>query len=94
MPTRSGYLNRPPELVPALGPGTDYVLVGSDAGSGVTSLALTPISIPVPKTMTAIRVAASWLSDTIPAGDWTATLERRPAGGTWTPVATFTVRTS
>lgn len=84
------------------GGGSVYVVEGSTVGTSQTSLPLSggvmPLSdlgIPVPHAMTADTVAVSWLSDNVPAGDWTLTLERRSAGDTsFLPVATFAVGTS
>lgn len=81
---------------------SDYTMYGEDSGSGVTELSMQMDAgtlgisqgVPVPSTMTATIVAASWLSDNVPAGNWTATLWRRPHGGVWGAAATFPVLTS
>lgn len=81
-----------------------YVLEGASASAGQTTLVValgggTPpaeddLGIPVPIDMDAATVAVSWLSDSNPGGDWTATLWRRAPGGSFNAVATFDLQTS
>jgi hypothetical protein len=83
---------------------TEYTLYGYDAGAGVTAIELGmdgglliagEPGVPVNNAMTANTVAASWVSDTVPAGSWTLTLQRRAAGDTaFSDIATATINTS
>lgn len=50
--------------------------------------------VPVASPMHTATVAVSWLSDDVPAGPWTLTLQKRPSGGGFSDVATFSVSTS
>ena len=77
----------------------DYVAYGSASGS-VTTVSLflgggtmlqDEIGVPVAEKMTATGVATTFLADSQPSGTWTATLWRRPNGGSWSPAATFTM---
>lgn len=80
-----------------------FTCYGGSAAAGVTELVLTmdggelvdgEPAVPVATAMTSDKVAVSWLSDSTPAGAWTLTLYRRPVGGTFSSVATFSVTTS
>ena len=80
-----------------------YVVEGSSASAGQTSLALAhgsaamganSLGMPVPTELTTAEVAVSWLSDSAPSGDWTLTLQvREPGALVYTNAATLTVLT-
>lgn len=81
-----------------------YAIAGSASGAGQTSIQLTMDGIamvpgepgvPVARAMVAAEVAASWQSDTPPAGPWTAKLWRRRAGdASFNLESTFPIQTS
>jgi hypothetical protein len=62
---------------------------------GAAALGINSPGIPVIERMRAIDLAISWASDSVPAGEWTLHLWRRPAGAlTFTDIATFSVPVS
>jgi hypothetical protein len=101
----SGNLHTFVALVPApVDPTVTLMSVfGKSASAGVTSLSVTPDSeplvdgapgIPITGHMVATRIAATFKANSVPAGNWTATLWRRPLGGIFTAEATATVKTT
>ena len=93
-PNRSGLIERPVQPASDLTGINDYVLFGENSASSLLFLKLTPPEVPVISSMVATKVAIAWMSDNIPAGDWVATLQRRPVNGDWSDVATYTFSTS
>ena len=82
----------------------EFVLAGESATAAQTSLNLSiggmamtgaSMGVPVPVRVTAMRIAAAWVSGSVPAGAWTATLQRRAPGESgFTNVATAAIETS
>lgn len=77
-----------------VGAATDMDLAVGGGGAMTVGVTTLPVARYLRGSRARNQVAASWTSDTTPSGNWTLTLWRRPAGGSFSPVATATILTA